>query len=81
MFIRATHAMAKRDPNGWAEFLAAFDIYTNDLLAKSTSTSVEQLGLSMGQMRKMVELRKDFTEIETLMASIEQLRVRRAAKG
>lgn len=81
MFIRATHALAKRDPNGWAEFLAAFDAYTNDELASSTATSVEKLALSMGSVRKLVELRKMFVEIETLMASIEKLRVGRAARG
>lgn len=72
MFIRTVHALAKRDPQGWAEFMAAFDAYTNDEMARATETSIDALPLSMGMSRRMVELRKDFTNIEALMASINK---------
>lgn len=76
-FIRATYALAKRDPQGWAEFLVAFDMYTNDELALSTSSSVDTLALSVGGARRLVSLRQDFNNLEDLMKRFESLRVKK----
>jgi hypothetical protein len=67
MFIKATFALAKRNPSEWAEFNIAFNAYTVDEMEHAAGTSTESLAVSTGMSRRMVSLRNDFRDIEMLM--------------
>lgn len=70
MFIKATFALAKRNPSEWAEFLIAFDAYTRDELELAAGTSTESLAVSTGMSCRMVNLRNDFRDIEVRMSKL-----------
>lgn len=69
-FIRATFVLAKSSPAAWAEFLAAFSAYATVELERATATTTQDMAISLGMSRRMVGLRDDFRDIETLMEKI-----------
>lgn len=72
MFIKATFALAKRSPAEWAEFLAAFVVYTDQELEQGVGSTSEIMAVSVGMNRRMVNLRNDFRNIESLMEKVSK---------
>lgn len=69
-FIKATYALAKQNPHAWAEFFVAFNAYTLYELEQGTAGSTEYIPIAMGMSRRMLSMRNDFRDIETLMGKI-----------
>ena len=69
-FIRTTFKLAKSNPAEWADFIAAFNVYTIVELEMATRTTTGDMAISLGMSRRMVSLRNDFHGIEGLMEKI-----------
>ena len=69
-FIRATFQLSKSNPKEWIEFYDAFNAYTISELDRGTMTTTDDMAISLGMGRRMVQLRNDFREIELLAKKI-----------
>jgi hypothetical protein len=69
-FIRATFTLSKSDPSAWANFHLAFDAYAVSELERATATSTDDMAISLGMSRRMIDLRNDFRDIQQLMERI-----------
>ena len=69
-FIRATFQLSKSNPKEWIEFYDAFNAYAVSELDRATMTSTDDMAISLGMSRRMVQLRNDFREIEFLAKKI-----------
>ena len=65
-FIKATYQLAKAAPSQWLEFVARFHAYTQEELEKGIGTSNQDMAISLGMGRRMVDLRNDFRDVEKL---------------
>ena len=70
-FIRATYALSKRDPQAWVEFRDAFNAYTIHEMERSLTIPLQEVQVALGMNRRMLEMRNDFFDIETLAQKIK----------
>ena len=65
-YIKSTYLLAKSNPAAWAEFLVAFSQFTAYEMERALKTPTSEALITLGMMRRMVELRDDFMGIEKL---------------
>jgi hypothetical protein len=71
-YIRALYDVSKADPHKWATFLEAFSAMVNDEYEKSLSAPANDALISVGNNRRLRDLRQDFIHIETIMAKYKK---------
>ena len=65
-FLRAAFILAKSAPMAWHDFVAALDNYTRAEIERGLGATTADTYLSVGMGRRLVELRNDFRNIESV---------------
>jgi hypothetical protein len=69
-FIRATFMLSKSDPSAWEHFYVAFSNYAANELERGIGGTTADMQVNTGMSRRMIDLRNDFRDIQTLMERV-----------
>ena len=69
-YIRALFTLSKSDPRAWEEFMAAFNVYTQEELERALRTPVMEAQVALGMSRRIVDIRDDCRNIVALMVKV-----------